>query len=181
MKDPVQPERRGGGPSNAETATAKVERRAGPRKHFVAEAQIIELASGVKISARSCDLVANGCYVDTLIPFPVGTIVRIQLKKGEIAIEANGKVVYESKGLGMGITFHDLTPEGRAAVDKWLSEQPGKPEPFETRFPQAEPRRPTAIGRPQAAEFVELVQMLQKKGILTKAEAAGLLKEPFDV
>ena len=94
----------------SKSAVNVAERRSAPRKHFVAETLIVEVSSGLRLAARSCDLVISGCYVDTLRPFPVGTLVRIRMKKDETTVEANGNVVYELPGLGMGIAFHDLTP-----------------------------------------------------------------------
>lgn len=179
MKDPKRQDHRGEISASANTATDVMERRSAPRQHFVAEAQIIEIASGVKLSARSCDLVVDGCYVDTLSPFPVGTLVRIRLKKGETIIELNGNVVYQLPGLGMGIAFRDLTPESHAALEKWLSRAPVQQESVET-FLSPMDAHPHPEKREQhSSEFVELIQLLVKKGIVTRTEALGLLKEPL--
>ena len=181
MRDPKRQEHRGyasaGGKATAEVA----DRRSAPRQHFVAQAQIVEVTSGVRLSARSCDLVLNGCYVDTLRPFPVGTLVRIRLKKGATTIEASGNVVYELPRLGMGIAFHHLKPDDQATLEKWLSQVPGQQESIETIMAQLERDQPPAIRRQFPPEFVELVQLLVKKGVVTKAEALGLLKEPLAV
>jgi hypothetical protein len=180
MKDPIRQARRGEVSATSNAATDTVDRRAAPRQHFVAEALIVEATSGVRLTARSCDLVSNGCYVDTLMPFPVGTLVRIRLKKEETIVEANGNVVYQLPGLGMGIAFHDLTPEGRAAVDKWLSQMPGPVESLEALMPPIDTDPRYVKERRPSAEFVELVQLLSQKGLLTKAEAIGLLKGSLD-
>ena len=181
MKDPIRQARRGELSTTSNAATDTVDRRAAPRQHFVAEALIVEATSGVRLTARSCDLVSNGCYVDTLMPFPVGTLVRIRLKKEETIVEVNGNVVYQLPGLGMGIAFHDLTPESHAAVDKWLSQMPVHPESLEALLPPIDSDPPTIIRQQPTPEFVELIQLLKKKGILTKTEAISLLKESLDV
>lgn len=179
MKDPKRQDHRGEISASDNTATDVMERRSAPRQHFVAEAQIIEIASGVKLSARSCDLVVDGCYVDTLSPFPVGTLVRIRLKKGETIIELNGNVVYQLPGLGMGIAFRDLTPESHAALEKWLARVPVQQESVET-FLSPMDAHPRPEKREQhSSEFVELIQLLVKKGVVTRTEALGLLKEPL--
>jgi hypothetical protein len=180
MKHPIRHVHRGDVSASGKSATSVEERRSAPRQHFVAEAQIVEITSGVKLSARSCDLVIHGCYVDTIRPFPVGTLVRIRLKKGETIIEANGNVVYQLPGLGMGIAFHDLTPESHAALDKWLSHMPVPQESLETALSPVDPNPPPVIRQKPTAEFVELIQLLIKKGILTRIEALGLLKESLD-
>jgi hypothetical protein len=181
MKDPKRQLPREEAPDNGKSATGIMERRSAPRQHFIAEAQIMEIPSGVRLSARSCDLVVHGCYVDTLSPFPVGTLVRIRLKKGEAIIVVNGNVVYQLPGLGMGIAFHDLTPESHAALEKWLSHEPAQQEFVDTSLSPMDPAPSTAIPRQLSPEFVELIQLLVKKGIVTRIEALGLMKEPLDV
>jgi len=167
--------------ASAKAATIIAERRSTPRQQFVAEALTVEISSGVKHSARSCDLAAHGCYVDSLRPFPVGTLVCIRLKKNETIVEAKGSVVYQLPGLGMGITFHDITPESQAVLDKWLSNMPVQQDSFETLLPPIEPELPIAIRQQPTAELtVELIQVLMKKGILTKRDAVGLLSKSLD-
>jgi hypothetical protein len=180
MKDPKLHEQRRRASASANTGTDVMERRSAPRQHFVAEAQIIEIASGVKLSARSCDLVVDGCYVDTLRPLRVGTHVRVLLKKAETIIEVNGKVVYEQPGLGMGIAFHDVMPESHAALEKWLSNVHVQQESVEKFMSQMDANRHPGKQQPPSTEFIELVRLLVKKGIVTRAEALGLLKEPLD-
>jgi hypothetical protein len=180
MKDPKKQEHRGYVSASDKAATEVMERRSAPRQHFVADVQIIEVASGVRLSARVCDLVLQGCYVDTLRPFPVGTLVRIRLKKGDTTIEPSGKVVYQSPGLGMGIAFHDLAPESQAALEKWVSEAPGQQGTIESFVSSIERDLPPVLLRQPSNELVELIQLLVKKGVLTKAEALGLLKLPLD-
>ena|ERR1700738_2245715 len=168
MKDLKRQEHRGGS-----SATGGTERRSAQRQPFVAEAQIVEISSGVRLTARSCDLVVHGCYVDTLMPFLPGTPVRIRLNKGNTIFEANGNVVYRLPALGMGIAFHEITPENHAVLDKWLSQMRVQ---HQSLLPSIEFDQPTISRRQPTAEFVQLVELLMKKTILTKTEAIGLLK-----
>jgi hypothetical protein len=180
MKHPIRRAQGAERTSGGEASTSVEDRRATPRQQFVAEAQVVEITSGVRLSARSCDLVLHGCYVDTLRPFPVGTLVRIRLKKDGTAIEANGNVVYQLPGLGMGIAFHDLTPESHAAMDKWLSHTEGREESIEASLPPMDAAPPPVNRQQPKTEFVELVQLLIRKGILTKAEASRFLQESLE-
>jgi hypothetical protein len=118
MKERLRVDRPVDSKTDSAVSTDTVDRRSAPRQPFIAEAKIMEINSGAKLLARSCDLVVHGCYVDTLNPFPVGTFVRIRLKKEKTIIEANGSVVYRMPGLGMGIAFHDLTPESHEALEQ---------------------------------------------------------------
>jgi hypothetical protein len=180
---------------------AELERRSAARKAFVAETQVVELSSGAKLFGRTCDLAIRGCYVDTLTPFPVGTAVGIRLKKKDTTVEARGNVVYQVPGLGMGIAFFDLTPENSATLEKWFVHVDEEGPSFEVSSLTANQvesyergRQQTPSGQfgelihmltraqqqAQSGQFVELVHILKKKGILTRAEAAGLLQEEIE-
>ena len=100
-----------------------LDRRAAPRFALILVAEITELPSGTKLSARSSDLSRSGCYIDTLNPLPNGSPVRVRLVRGGDAFEASGKVVYVSRGLGMGIAFDESIPPNQLAIlDRWLAE-----------------------------------------------------------
>jgi hypothetical protein len=161
------------------TPITVVERRSAARQHFIAEAQIVEVSSGAKLSARSCDLTVDGCYVDSLNTFAIGTLVRIRLKREKTIVEANGAVVNRVPGLGMGIAFRNLTPETREALKQWLSQMPPERDLFAQSAAPAKLDQPAARLQP-AEQVVDLIQMLAKKGILNRGEVAALLKVPFD-
>ncbi|HUL15958.1 MAG TPA: PilZ domain-containing protein [Terriglobales bacterium] len=97
------------------------ERRAAPRYALIVVADIIELGSGARLTARTSDVSRTGCYVDTLNPIPKGTSVRIVLSKGEEHFEVSAKIVYVSPGLGMGVHFDSPVPATQLAIlDRWL-------------------------------------------------------------
>jgi hypothetical protein len=179
MKHPIRNDRREHRGANPTGAIDIVERRSAPRQPFIAEVQVIEISSGAKLSARSCDLVANGCYVDSLNTFPVGTLVQVRLKKEKTIIEVKGSVVYRMPGLGMGIAFNNLTPETHEALEKWLSHKPAERDSFAAALPPVKGDQPPEE-QGTAGQFAELVQMLMKKGILNSAEAGSLLRKPLD-
>jgi len=77
----------------------------------------------------------------------------------------------------MGIAFHDLTPESHAALDIWLSHEPVQQESLEAFLPPMDSSPPPEIRRQPSTELVELVQLLVKKGIVTRMEAVGLLRK----
>src|SRR2546428_8480000 len=74
-----------------------MESRDNPRYPFTAEAEVIELQSGTRITGRMSDLGREGCYVDKINPFPVGTIVKLRLRQA--------KVIYAQVGMWMGLFF----------------------------------------------------------------------------
>lgn len=102
------------------------EKRSAPRFPLILAAEVTELPSNTKLVARTSDISRSGCYVDTLNPSPVGTPVHIRLTQEDASFECDGRVVYISPGLGMGIAFDSASFAGQAAVlDKWLSEAGG--------------------------------------------------------
>lgn len=151
------------------------ERRTGNRHLFTASADVLDVASGARFSARTTDLGPGGCFVDTLVPFPVGARVRVSVRKAKRQFLTEGVVVYSQHGLGMGIAFSDLNAKQREELNTWIVELAG------ARFNAAEPARAKTeqfrSETPRAA-MMRLVQMLVSKGLLSEAEAASVFFDP---
>ena len=103
----------------------ETERRIAERHMFTASAEVIELVSGARFCTRTTDLGPGGCFVDTTVPFPVGSKLRIALQKGKNTFQTAGTVVYSQVGLGMGIAFEDHDAEQRLALAGWLADITG--------------------------------------------------------
>jgi len=165
--------------NEAATETAAADRRNTDRHIFTASAEVVEHSSGARFSARTTDLGPGGCFVDTILPFPVGAKVRVTVRKGQTDFETDGLVVYSQTGLGMGIAFHPLERYQRQALDNWLMELTGNKQSFE---PNATaPARQDAASRktPQtSAAIVRFVRLMISKGIITEAEGASVLHDP---
>ncbi len=162
--------------SATKTAVETSDRRGSARTQFTATAEVTELGSGAKFSARTTDLGPGGCFVDTMLPFPVGSDVSVILHKGKNKFETGGSVVYSQTGLGMGIAFGELTPDRRVALDDWLGEVTAeKRAGFEVHPPS--PKSGPVRG-PDHAILVRMIHLLVSKGILTEAEGAALLHDP---
>jgi hypothetical protein len=151
------------------------DRRGGIRYQVTVAAEVIELISGTRFSTRTTDLGPGGCFVDTLMPLPVGSSVRVRLHKDNTAIEALGTVTYSQSGLGMGVAFDNMPPERAAALDAWLAELTAvKPPSFDvSRTSSAAPAKP---GQPTDTAH-RLVRLLVKRGVISEADAAALLNE----
>jgi len=96
--------------------------RAVPRYRFIATAVVTELSSGTRLPARTSELSINGCYIDTLNPFPEATLVRLRIIKDDGVFETPGRVLYCHPGFGMGIVFTDSTPDQQSLLEGWLAE-----------------------------------------------------------
>jgi len=158
------------------SATDTVDRRDGIRYQITVSAEVIELISGTCFSTRTTDLGPGGCFVDTLMPLPVGSTVRVRLHKDRVGIEVLGTVTYSQTGLGMGVAFDEMSPQKQRELDAWLAEltRP-KPPAFES---QHTSQRAPAYSDTRADTAHRLIRLLVKRGVISDADAAAILNEP---
>ena len=108
------------------------ERRSDPRYRFIATAVVTELSPGTRLhrlSVRTFELGLNGCYIDTIEPFLVGTFIHLRILKGNVAFETPGRVVYRHRGIGMGVVFIDSTANQQIILQGWLAELAARSQP----------------------------------------------------
>ena len=101
--------------------------RAVRRCPLVASAEVTDLHSGTRLSARISELGVGGCYVDPLTPFPEGTQVKLRIFRDQGTFESTGKVVYTHANFGMGVAFTNITPEQRLILESWIAEIVSQP------------------------------------------------------
>jgi hypothetical protein len=79
--------------------------------------------SSRKCLARITDLSEGGCFVDTTGEAQIGErlTVRIQLPDGA-GLELTGEVAHESRPIGFGLRFVDLSDEQREALRAFLTD-----------------------------------------------------------
>jgi PilZ domain len=160
------------------STTQTIDRRHAARYQFTASAEVIEHSTGARFSTRTTDLGPGGCFVDTLVPFPIGSNIRIALHKGKNTFETDASVVYAQTGLGMGIAFNDLNPQEAEGLRDWLKEVTKEREEVYEILRTAQPE---ARPMPQGLEktmIVRLVRLLVTKGMLTEAEGSAVLFDP---
>lgn len=166
-----------------DTASSKssvaAERRNADRHTFTASAEVIELSSGARFSTRTTDLGPGGCFVDTMVPFPVGAKVRVSVRKSQTNLETGGVVVYSQTGLGMGIAFDSLEPRQRHALDTWLTELTGSRNSSLASLSSYTAQESTPGKQAETpAAVTRLVRLMITKGIITEAEGASVLFDP---
>ena len=98
------------------------QRRSVRRCPLVASAEVTELDSGARLSARTSELGLGGCYIDALNPFSEGTVVGLRILRDQGVFETKAKVVYCDPKFGMGLAFTEMTPEQRSLLEAWLAE-----------------------------------------------------------
>ena len=158
-------------------AVAQEDRRNADRHIFTASAEVVELSSGARFSTRTTDLGPGGCFVDTMLPFPVGAKVRVSVRKGQTTFETAGVVVYSQTGLGMGIAFSGMEPQQRDALDTWLGELTGMKQAAAS--PPRNLHAPAPAKAQSSATVTRLVHLMITKGLITEAEGASILHDPL--
>ena len=89
---------------------------------LVASAEVTELHSGTRLSGRTSEIGLGGCYVDSLNPFPEGTLVGLRILRDQGVFEAKAKVVYCHPRFGMGLAFTEMTNDQRSLLESWLAD-----------------------------------------------------------
>jgi hypothetical protein len=113
------------------------ERRQRPR--FEASLPVeVKSTQGGPIRAEITDISLSGCYVNTLFPVPLDSIVTIVFWLGDDKLVVKGKARTSVLGLGCGIEFRELS----AAAGQRLTEY------LENRCKPAKDRRGVAPGGP---------------------------------
>jgi hypothetical protein len=98
------------------------ERRRSPRYPFCAAAELTASTSGARLNACTSNLGFNGCYLDTINPLSLGTIINIQITHQGQAFVAGGVVAHLQPNVGMGVEFIALESGCAALLETWLRE-----------------------------------------------------------
>lgn len=98
------------------------QRRRNPRYAFIANAELFESATKMRIATRVSELSVQGCYLDMLNPFPEDTIALVKISVGKTVFESKVRVVYAHSNLGVGLVFLDLDPKNVEVLKSWIDE-----------------------------------------------------------
>jgi hypothetical protein len=81
--------------------------------------------SGSKSVARTTDISATGCFVDTLGQVGAGDILNLRFKPPDgNYISLEGKVVYQQPGVGFGVRFTRMADSDRRHLEAILNPEP---------------------------------------------------------
>jgi hypothetical protein len=152
-----------------------VDRRNSERSILSAVAEVTEKTSKTKLAVRIGDLSLHGCYADSLSVFPAGTWVQICIRHAGSQLQAAAKVIYSKTGLGMGLSFEDLSPDKVAMLQMWTS---GFAEEI---VPPIEVEKPKKANEPtpraEQHTLANLINLLMRKGLVTSTEGTEMLLE----
>ena len=159
-------------------AKGAVERRTSERHFFSESGEVLDVGSGTRLKVRVADISLEGCYMDTMNPFPAGTLVRVTINRNGAGFISTGTVRNSQHGMGMGITFAELGAMDKALLSQWISElsSPSSPATKANVVAPVEPASsPEEIPEDQLTR--RLIELLRKKGQLTEGEVALLLRD----
>jgi hypothetical protein len=161
--------------SKKDTATLP-EQRSFSRYSFTASAEVTDVKSHTRINARISDLGRAGCYVDTISPFVVDKDVKVRIVKDKIWFSAQGRVIYSTIGMGMGLIFTVVEPAERLILEKWIAELSGDPSCVEASHNTVEHHSPEIPLNELCDVLNKIITTLMDNHILPDAEGKSMLQ-----
>ncbi|HUO35859.1 MAG TPA: PilZ domain-containing protein [Candidatus Acidoferrum sp.] len=154
-------------------AVKEAERRTSDRQLFAATAEVIEEVTGARFATRTMDLGPGGCFIDTTNPLPVGTRVHVRISKGKSEFRTDGMIVYSQSGMGMGVSFVNLSDSQQSDLQAWLSDGIAEKPASIEHHPVV--RHAEAPDAKSMRAITRLLRLLVTKGMLTEGEASSIL------
>jgi PilZ domain len=105
-----------------QVATEKVatKRRRRPRHRILVNIELGDEQMRSPLRVTATDISGNGCYVESMRPFPAGTNLKAQLPMGSERLTTSAVVRTCDQALGMGIEFMTLTTEQQDELQRYL-------------------------------------------------------------
>jgi hypothetical protein len=75
---------------------------------------------GTPMRINATDVSGNGCYVETIMPLPTGTVLRIEFYLDSERVSISAVVRTCDPGVGNGIEFTGMPPEGKQRMQTYL-------------------------------------------------------------
>src|SRR5258708_2302409 len=92
------------------------------RYSFAAAAQVKELGSWMEQVLITRDLSAGGCFVQTSVPLPKGSRIRVRIEHAGVELTVIGRVTDNVSSEGMGVEFISMETKDRVILERWLGE-----------------------------------------------------------
>lgn len=108
--------------AQSRVSAAVRDRRYAIRYPFAADAELLDLESGVKAEGVTSDVSLGGCFICTSKRLPLKARVRVTLNYKGQAVEALGAVRIVKLRIGMGVEFLDMEPAAQATLTRWIDQ-----------------------------------------------------------
>jgi len=99
----------------------KVEQHRAVRHKFVARVEVVDIDSERQIAARTSNVSIFGCFIETEVPLPRGTKIRMRITYRGSTFAALGQVT-NSRSTGMGVKFDKIEPAQQQILENWLAQ-----------------------------------------------------------
>jgi hypothetical protein len=166
-------------------AVSQEDRRGDPRFPLSTSADVIDPNGDVHVKGRTTDIAKQGCYVDTINPFPPKSTVTLRIMRDNESFETQAKVVYSQLGMGMGLSFTTTEPDQLHMLERWLGELSGELPPPEPDKPAPPLQFEIGEGPVQLVDqdardvLSELILVLSRKGAISGHEGNVILQRLF--
>ncbi len=97
----------------------QAEHRAAPRIKVNVPVELFVPGSDVPLRGATSDISESGCYIESIFPHPIGTVLEMSLQLEEKVL-ALGTVVTCDPQVGNGIKFTKMLPEDQEELRKYL-------------------------------------------------------------
>ena len=98
------------------------DRRYAIRFPFAADAEVLDLESGVRSDGITSDISLGGVFVCTSKPLAVKSRARVTLKRKGESVEALAIVRIVKPRIGMGLEFLDIESTSNAILSRWMAQ-----------------------------------------------------------
>lgn len=105
----------------ATIAVAPPNKRRFPRHKISLPLELRDERIGTPMRINATDVSGNGCYVETIMPLPVGTVLRAEFFLDAERVNISAVVRTCDPGVGNGIEFTGLPPEGKQRMQDYLN------------------------------------------------------------
>jgi len=110
------------GGSRKDPGVSYANRRSVPRYGLIAQTDVVEPVSGLRISGRISEVSLKGCYVDVLNTLPTQTEIEVRISRDRGTFTSPAKIIYTQEGMGMGVAFLNTPADQFKILDTWLAE-----------------------------------------------------------
>lgn len=105
----------------ATISVAPANKRRFPRHKISLPLELRDERIGTPMRINATDVSGNGCYVETIMPLPVGTVLRAEFFLDAERVNISAVVRTCDPGVGNGIEFTGLPPEGKQRMQDYLN------------------------------------------------------------
>ncbi len=105
----------------AKISLAPANKRRFPRHKISLPLELRDERIGTPMRINATDVSGSGCYVETIMPLPAGTVLRAEFYLDAERVNISAVVRTCDPGVGNGIEFTGLPPEGKERLQAYLN------------------------------------------------------------